>query len=685
MIFLNPSILWALFAILIPIIVHFFNFQRPKRVLFSNIDFVKEVNKAVVRNIRLKQWLLLFIRILAITFLVLAIAQPTIKNENQSSQNLGNHSVAIVLDNSMSMNAENSKGSYFNQIKQNSRTIIDSYSKSDEFLIFPLSKVRLNAIFQNKNNAKSELSKIEKTYDSPSLKKLLEFYDEIFSKAQNTNKTLYFLSDFQKNSILSDSISKDLVTKNAQIYLLPIKQKPQNNVYFSDFKIKNKILEKNKPINISVKIHNDGNEKLENVDLKLSVEGKTLAKKVIQLEENNTQTVEMSFSMQQSTWFSGKISVDDSPIDFDNDYYFSFNIPERLKVLLVSHDKNKYLSTAFSEVFRTFKTKEISDKRFSQESLETYDVLVLNGVNEISSGLAERLKNYLKNDGGILFFPDENMENTSINSFYASLGFGKFTKAQTFENARDANNIRLDHRIFDGVFEKIIAKAKIDAPKIKKIYNFQKNPQNSSNTILSVGNNPVLLEHNFMKGTLFTFCIAPDAQWSDFPLKSIFVPILHRAAFLAGSKVSENSNFTLNKTQSKSIQNADEEGEITLENGDEKIVPYQYVQNGNLYIKLGNNELSAGNYLVKQNGKTIEKLSVNLSDKESKLEFINSTDLEKYFEQKGLSKQVKVLESDSELLQKTILNIRKGIPLWRWFILATLLMLTAEVLVVLFL
>lgn len=685
MIFLNPSILWALFAILIPIIVHFFNFQRPKRVLFSNIDFVKEVNKAVVRNIRLKQWLLLFIRILAITFLVLAIAQPTIKNENQSSQNLGNHSVAIVLDNSMSMKAENSKGSYFNQIKQNSRTIIDSYSKSDEFLIFPLSKIRLNAIFQNKNNAKSELSKIEKTYDSPSLKKLLEFYDEIFSKARNTNKILYFLSDFQRNSVLADSINKELVAQNAQIYLLPVKQKPQNNVYFSDFKIENKILEKNKSINISVKIHNDGNEKLENVELKLSVEEKTLAKKVIQLEANNTQTVELSFSMQKSGWFSGKISVDDSPIDFDNDYYFSFNIPEKLKVLLVSHDKNKYLNTAFSEVFKTFKTKEISDKRLSQESLETYDVLVLNGVNEISSGLAERLKNYLKNDGGILFFPDENMKNASINGFYTNLGLGKFTEVQTFETAQDANNIRLDHRIFDGVFEKIIAKAKVDAPKIKKIYNFQKNPQKSSNTILSVGNNPVLLEQNFMKGTLFTFCIAPDAQWSDFPLKSIFVPILHRAAFLAGSKVSENSNFTLNKTQSKSIQNADGESEITLENGDEKIVPHQYVQDGNLYIKLGNNELSAGNYFVKQNGKTIEKLSVNLADKESKLEFMNSTDLKKYFEQKGLSKQVKVLESDSELLQKTISNIRKGIPLWRWFILATLLMLTAEVLVVRFL
>ena len=74
MAFLFPGILWGLLALSVPIIVHFFNLQRPKQILFSNVAFVKEVKKSVVRRLKFKQWLLLLLRLLAISALVLAFA-----------------------------------------------------------------------------------------------------------------------------------------------------------------------------------------------------------------------------------------------------------------------------------------------------------------------------------------------------------------------------------------------------------------------------------------------------------------------------------------------------------------------------------------------------------------------------------------------------------------------------------
>jgi len=117
MTFLNPAMFWGLTALAIPIIVHFFNLQRPKQILFSNVAFVKEVKKSVVRRLRFRKWILLLMRLAAIACLVLAFANPIITGNSQAWM-LGNRTLAIVIDDSYSMEAGNEKGPYFQQSKK---------------------------------------------------------------------------------------------------------------------------------------------------------------------------------------------------------------------------------------------------------------------------------------------------------------------------------------------------------------------------------------------------------------------------------------------------------------------------------------------------------------------------------------------------------------------------------------
>ena len=142
MAFLFPGILWGLLALSVPIIVHFFNLQRPKQILFSNVAFVKEVKKSVVRRLKFKQWLLLLLRLLAISALVLAFASPVIVSENQKVLR-GNRSVGIIIDNSYSMTARNERGQYFQQAISLARNILSNYSNEDEFLLMTTSNLKL--------------------------------------------------------------------------------------------------------------------------------------------------------------------------------------------------------------------------------------------------------------------------------------------------------------------------------------------------------------------------------------------------------------------------------------------------------------------------------------------------------------------------------------------------------------
>ena len=86
---LYPEFLWALFALSIPIIIHLFNFRKFTKVYFSNIELLKEVKLETKSKSRLKHLLILLIRLLLVTFLVFAFAQPYIPVENEKQHGEG--------------------------------------------------------------------------------------------------------------------------------------------------------------------------------------------------------------------------------------------------------------------------------------------------------------------------------------------------------------------------------------------------------------------------------------------------------------------------------------------------------------------------------------------------------------------------------------------------------------------
>src|SRR5690348_11567661 len=108
--FLYPGFLFALFAVAIPVIVHLFNFRRFKKVLFTNVRFLKEIKQDTRARSNLKHLLILISRILAVIFLVLAFAQPYIPSKNHAAMKERNK-VSIYIDNSFSMDAVGRNGS----------------------------------------------------------------------------------------------------------------------------------------------------------------------------------------------------------------------------------------------------------------------------------------------------------------------------------------------------------------------------------------------------------------------------------------------------------------------------------------------------------------------------------------------------------------------------------------------
>ena len=130
--FLIPQFLWALLLLIIPLIIHLFNFRRYKKVVFSNVSMLKEIETQSRKTKQLKKWLILLSRLMALSSLILAFALPYFPNQ---SSLFSRKLVSIYIDNSQSMLAEGENGQLFENGKNKARQIIRNLPKNSEIQI----------------------------------------------------------------------------------------------------------------------------------------------------------------------------------------------------------------------------------------------------------------------------------------------------------------------------------------------------------------------------------------------------------------------------------------------------------------------------------------------------------------------------------------------------------------------
>ena len=133
MTFLNPVILFGLLAASIPILIHLLNLRKLKKIEFSTLQFLKELQKNKIRKIKFKQWLLLALRVLIILCIVTAFARPTLVGVSIGGTTSAAKTTAVfLLDDTFSMSVVDQEGSYFNQAKETIKKLLIQFEEGDE-------------------------------------------------------------------------------------------------------------------------------------------------------------------------------------------------------------------------------------------------------------------------------------------------------------------------------------------------------------------------------------------------------------------------------------------------------------------------------------------------------------------------------------------------------------------------
>ncbi len=671
--FIYPAFLWALLTLAIPVILHLFYFRRFKKVYFSNVRFLKEVKEETSARSRLRNLLVLLMRLLALLFLILGFAQPFLPKKSTEKQ--GVKAVSVYVDNSFSMSALSQDVPLLEKAKQRAREIISAYNPDDKFQVLTNDFTGRQQRLVNREDA---LAMVEEIATSPSVQQLSKVtarQKQALSNAKTDNQIAYLISDFQRSTT---DIAKypDTIP---QLNLIPLQAVQEKNIGIDSAWFEAPVRMVNQTNLLFVKVRNFSDEPVENARLSLKYDGQIKPLGVIAIPAHSEITDTVNITILRTGWHQAELTVTDFPIQFDDNYFFTFHVATEVKVLAINDAApNTYLEAAVKGI-PYFKIVNANSQSLDYSQFGSYQLIVLNDLSNVSSGLSTELQNYVEQGGNLLVFPGRNANPAAYKSFLQ--GF-RANEPQEFETQeRIVGEVNTSEFVFKDVF--LNRSSNLRLPATKGNFRFGRFNARAEERLLTYRDgNPYLSKYRKGKGDLF-ICAAPlDQQINNLVNNGeIFVPMLYKMAISAGSD--PRIAYTIGRDELLEANHQATSGEMVykMKGESEEFIPEQRVVGSKVFLNANHQVRKAGFYdLFLTRDSLLHQFAFNYNRKESALEYFRPEELSTWAGDK-----VNIISAlDNSILTARIQENSQGIVLWRWCILLTLLFLGIEVLLLRF-
>tara|TARA_R110002049_G_scaffold209020_2_gene379586 strand:- start:4012 stop:6027 length:2016 start_codon:yes stop_codon:yes gene_type:complete len=667
--FVYPEFLYALFALAIPIVIHLFNFRRYKTVYFTNVRFLKSVQEETQSTNKLKHLLVLFSRLLALAFLIFAFAQPILPTSDKD-QKVGNSIVGIYIDNSFSMQSESENGQSLDIAKNKAINILDAFKPDDQFIILTND---FEAKHQRTINKEQFIEELQAVQLSPAVKSISEstarLKDIIFEK-NVPNKSIFLISDFQKSTTNLDQLGNDSLV---DLQFVPIKTNVATNLYIDSCWFYSPFRQSNSLEQLVVKIVNASDKNYENIPIRLAINGQTKTPGSFNIGPNQTTYDTLTYTNGLKGIQKGEISIKDYPITFDDHFFFTYQLESQLAIASLQENNKENVLNALFTTDDFIRLSELNIKQINYQELGNKRLVVINEVENYTSGFIQELKKYVDNGGHLMIFPDKSSshnQNALLTPFEWQVG-------KRINTPTKVDYINEESLIYRNVFDEL--PKNLNLPLATSYYELP----SSGEVIMRFQNRkPFLISKSVEKGRIYLAATSLSKEESNLTEHAIFVPTLYNIAL--NSQQSNALSYTINENnQVRTTAQITGEKPMSVVGNSIDFIPEQRKVDRELALFIHGQITEAGNYTIKNGEEAIQGVALNYDRKESNLAAYSEEELTDLLLKSEL-KNYTVFTSTNELLTNEIANKNSGIALWKYAILLCLLFLGCEVLLLRF-
>jgi hypothetical protein len=682
--------LFGLAAAAIPLVLHLLTLRRLRTIEFSTLEFLKELQRSRIRRLRIRQWLLLLLRTLLVMLLVLAFGRPTLQGTLPEAWGAAARTTALILlDDSYSMTVVDDRGERARQAREAAEGIIRSLREGDEVNVLPFSSSQPMPLTAMHAVALDEAKHVRSSAVRRPLDAALQTAGEILSTARSANRELFVVSDLQR-TLLERSTAGPIATLQdpaIHCFVVPIGNEAVTNTSLTSMRFGSTLVDLGSPFSVKAVLAERSEIAASGTTVSLFFGTDRVDQRALQLNPGAVADVSLAGVPNASGWLTGRLVVEGDDVEFDNSRSFVIRIRQEWSVLLVGNEADvRYLRLALQvrsdSAGARLRLDAVSPERLSESRWVGYDAYIVAVGHASMDRWAARLRSLAERGAGVVLLPGAGAN--AWGSIGETFGLGN-APAETagsgsFIAFRSAD---LDHPIFDGMFEPSDLRARdsrrIPTPEIQRSLPMRVPPKGVAVVTLSTGQ-PFLVEMPVGQGRVVAFATAADAAWSDLPTQGLFVPLLHRSlAVAAGAQEIRPVVVTGSSVDLPVPPGA--RGSAQVLTPDRRTIPLTPASTpiGNV-LRVGSVDMP-GVYSVMMEGREVDRFAAVIDDRETDTRPATEEQRGSFFESIGLvADQWTILEPTSDM-ERTVQEARLGTELWRFFLLAALIVAIAESLV----
>ena len=670
--FLYPNMLWGLFALLIPILIHLFNFRRHKLVYFSNTAVLRNIQQENAKTRKLKYLVTLLLRCLFIAALVLAFAFPY-QPEKQLNVNASDNLIGIYIDNSMSMKGQSQRTTLIEDARQSARDLVHKLNPSNRYLLMTNSFEIQNEYPMNQEEMLDQLDRMNTDGAPVPMGEVMDRFEMLAKQHGFSTSTLFVYSDFQENTFDLTAAKADTTM---QVVVVPMLPEFTSNIYIDSVWLASPIVQVGLTNDLMVRVVNQGDKEVKGLPVNFTMNGTMAASTTVDLEKNGSAEIGMQFVVENNGEQRCSVSLMDHPITFDDAYDFVISVKPSLSVIELGTE-----SSACSLLFdddEQFNYTLMEPSRFDLAAIAKAQLLIVNETAVMNETLQQTLLDAVSEGASLMVFPS--VDDPKSNRYlYGKLGL---TLMEADTNSTSVEDLALQHAFFSDMILDLPQHP--DLPKVKQHIRLKTN--GLSTPLLTLQNaDPLLMMETVGKGQAFVMATALNPIWSDLADNAIFVPMMVKMAFMGGKM--DKMSFTIGMDKMLVLSDLNLEGDrrFLFSNAERtfELMPASEVRNGKVYLYLNDNLPESGFYDLLVNDTLNRFTAWNESRIESKMVFADRNDIEPQFKKAGFDVAA-VLDTSDFATADLVEAMAHQSSQWKLFALIALLALLGEIAVLRF-
>lgn len=683
--FINPFLLLFAAAASIPLLLHLFNKQRVKVIEFSTVKYLMSLQKTRMRQVKIRQILLLILRTLALLAIAFAFARPT--TEGGYLPALGGKTTTtavMLLDVSGSSSSETNSGSFFERGIEKAEAILGNFTEKEKVVIIGFA----STILYDSGEPTSDFDRLKEVLKTmvPSSAEALPATGftrafALLKEATDPNLEVYLISDFQGDAWRNFEFGLfETERMDVKLFVTSTSVDEVDNVEAEKVTFPNQIITTGRAFTLHGEIRNQKTDTPAEVLVSLEINDHKVAQTDLSIPPSGSGKVAFNYTPVDAGFLYGNIAIDDDDLLPDNRSHFAMRIPSGSKIALISDDDQEayFISNALAPSQSENVAKSVTILGALQAStinLREYDAAIVNLKGRLPQALVSSLINYVNSGGAALFLMRPDLDFADFSERITSPLFGLQALeappvASTASGKYLLNKFDFAHPLFSPYRQFTADKL----PQAEFVGHF-KTKESAKSTVLArfSDNSPAILEASIGKGRALLFTFSLNETYSDIVFRPLMVIMMNRSIeYLVSEPLNQREVLLAGNEITRELGPQDARQFVLVSPKGDTTNVSAAIRAGAVVFDLGRLQ-QTGIYQILGDGRTVDVFAVNFPPNESVPSFSDA----EVVGAKIAGTKVILLDYESNPAE-SIASARFGTELWKLFLLFGFIFLLIE-------